>query len=49
MGDVPIVCCCGIFFFVAFIGFGALGDILMVPLESQRGNHPGLFPQTHCR
>jgi hypothetical protein len=28
MGDVPIVCCCGIFFFAAFVGLGALGGLL---------------------
>ncbi|MGB7536982.1 MAG: hypothetical protein WBM17_00440 [Anaerolineales bacterium] len=28
MGDVPIVCCCGVIYAAAFIGFGALGGLL---------------------
>jgi hypothetical protein len=28
MDDVPFLCCCSVFFFAAFIGFGALGGFL---------------------
>jgi hypothetical protein len=27
-GDIPVVCCCGIIYFVAFVGLGALGGYL---------------------
>jgi hypothetical protein len=26
--DIPLICCCNVFFFAAFIGLGALGGFL---------------------
>jgi hypothetical protein len=36
MGDVPIVCCCSVFFFAAFVGFGALGGLLVFQRKGRK-------------
>ncbi len=37
MGDVPIVLCCGVFYFTAFVGFGALGGYLWFRWKGKQG------------
>jgi hypothetical protein len=41
-GDLPIVCCCGILFFMAFIGFGALGGFLCFRLNLKQRSRPSI-------
>jgi hypothetical protein len=35
--DIPIICCCSVFYFAAFVGLGALGGLLWFRWKGKRG------------